>query len=302
MSATRSSSKSLPARPSEERLRKEAKRIAKEHEVQLATAQRRLAHEYGHRNWAELMMQVKGGAPAGSSSAGSSADPLQQSGTGPVEANAGNLLPFLPLRGLVALPHMAYPVYVGRPRSIAAIDFAEEHKVPLLLATQKDAQVKDPTTDDMNQIATVGTLLTVVRLPDKTIKVMVEANRRVRVKRFVFDQELFRAEFEAIDEPHASRAATFALLRPLLSAYKQFRQKNKDVQNPNWKQSVTVGFGRGDQPALVEADVISALDSPSIMADKIAAYLPLEVHEKQALLETLDPIQRMAKLLAHLGV
>src|SRR6266481_2270423 len=122
--------KRLPQNPSEENLRKQAKQLAKDEGLQLAAAQRRLAIEYGYRNWAELMRAV-----------------------------SSPFVPLVPLRGLVAFPHEVHPLYVGRPKSIGALD-AVAAGAPVLLVAQRDATVAEPGATDMYE---VGTLCTVIR-------------------------------------------------------------------------------------------------------------------------------------------
>src|SRR5258708_8070494 len=117
--------KRLPNNPSEENLRKQAKQLAKDEGLQLAAAQRRLATEYGYRNWAELMRAV-----------------------------ASQFVPVIPLRGLVAFPHEVYPIYVGRQKSVNAID-AVAAGSPILLLAQRDATLAEPSPTDMYELGTL---------------------------------------------------------------------------------------------------------------------------------------------------
>ena len=129
MSTSQVPRKRLPNNPSEENLRKQAKRLAAQEDLQLAAAQRRLAIEYGYRNWAELMRAV-----------------------------ASRFVPLIPLRELVAFPLEVYPVYVGRPKSISAID-AVAAGSPILLVAQRDATLGEPSVRDMYEVGTLGVIV-----------------------------------------------------------------------------------------------------------------------------------------------
>src|ERR1700731_2140387 len=141
--------KRLPNNPSEENLRKQAKRLATQEDLQLAAAQRRLAIEYGYRNWAELMRAV-----------------------------ASRFIPLVPLRGLVAFPHEVYPIFIGRRRSLKAVEAAEAPKSqislaansPILLVAQREAAVATPSPADMYEVGTLGVIAERHRLPDGTAK------------------------------------------------------------------------------------------------------------------------------------
>src|SRR5260221_73673 len=168
MSASKEPRKRLPNNPSEENLRKQAKQLAREEGLQLAAAQRRLAIEYGYRNWAEL-----------------------------IQAVASQFVPVIPLRGLVAFPHEVYPIYVGRQKSVNAID-AVAAGSPILLLAQRDATVAEPSPTDMYEVGTLGVIVERQQLSDGTAKIVVEGRRRARVTRYVFDQTFYKAEVEQV--------------------------------------------------------------------------------------------------------
>jgi hypothetical protein len=204
MSQAQSSSKVLPPNPSTEYLRKEAKRLAHDEAIQLSAAQRRLAQEYGYWNWAELMNAVQAMVAHGKAESGrKAADPPRSPQTG---EKTTDLLPCLPLRGLIAFPYVSYPIFVGRPTSIRAVQHAQEYQLPLLLAAQKDPSNLSPSSSDMYQVGTVGGVIQPLRLPDRTIKTVIEAKRRVRVGNFVFDQDFSKA--------HADETRRVRLYRP----------------------------------------------------------------------------------------
>jgi hypothetical protein len=153
--------KRFPQNPSEENLRKRAKRLAREQSLQLADAQYRLAAEYGYKTWAELMRAV-----------------------------ASRFVPLLPLRELVAFPHQTYPIFIGRPRTLKAVEAAEgpctphafvSKKAPILMVAQRDSKVAMPSPSDMHAVGTLGVIVARQLLPDGTLKVLVEGIGRARV-------------------------------------------------------------------------------------------------------------------------
>jgi ATP-dependent Lon protease len=264
--------KRLPEHPSEENLRKQAKRLATQEGLQLAAAQRRLAIEYGYGNWAELIRAV-----------------------------ASRFIPLVPLRELVAFPHEVYPIYIGRRKSLRAIDAITDPKLPLainkpiLLVAQRDAKVAAPAAADMYEVGTLGVVVERQRHSDGTARIVVEGRQRVRVKRFVFGQKFFKAEVEQVADTgdfdvQAQRfglsssdrsARTESLMRSVLSAFHS--------------------FAYGHRPSLREAaDSIEKLDDPAVVSYKIARYLDIETAEQQALLECGSPLERLEKILEYL--
>jgi ATP-dependent Lon protease len=252
--------KRLPEHPSEENLRKQAKRLAKKEGLQLAAAQRRLAIEYGYANWAELMRAV-----------------------------ASRFVPLVPLRGLIAFPHEVYPIFIGRRKSIRAVEAVESAKTPIsiapktpiLLVAQRDATVATPSPADMYEVGTLGVIVERHRLPDGTVKVMVEGKRRARVARFVFDQKFFKAEAEDIVERAEHSGQIETLMPSVLSAFHSY------------------AYGQsGDLRE--KADSIEKIDDPSIVSDQIAGHLNIEIAEQQALLESASPLERLEKILGYL--
>jgi ATP-dependent Lon protease len=249
--------KRLPQNPSEENLRKQAKRLAAQEHLQLAAAQRRLAIEYGYKNWAELMRAV-----------------------------ASRFVPLVPLRGLIAFPHEVYPIFVGRPRSLKAIQVVVDpislatHS-PILLVAQRDAAVAAPSPADMYQVGTLGLIVQRERFSDGTVKVMVEGKKRARVTRFVFSQKFFKADAEEIAETVNDFDRVGALARSVLSAFHSYAYGKAGILRE-------------------KADAIEKIDDPSVLSDKIASHLNIELAEQQVLLESANPIERLEKILAYL--
>jgi ATP-dependent Lon protease len=261
--------KRLPEHPSEENLRKQAKQLAKEEGLQLAAAQRRLATDYGYRNWAELMRAV-----------------------------APRFVPLVPLRGLVAFPHEVYPIYIGRPKSIGALE-AVAAGAPVLLVAQRDVTVAEPGAGDMYE---VGTLCTVirrarfaakhVRLTDGAAKIVVEGLTRARVTRFVFDQQFYKAEVEEVAD---TERLNMQALDVGLSTSDQAKRERALVRS---LYSAVAAYQHRKGTLATRLREIE--DDPSILPYIIAHHLKFEVAEQQALLECGSPLERLEKILGYL--
>jgi ATP-dependent Lon protease len=200
MTTSHGSRKRLPENPSEENLRKQAKRLAKQEGLQLAAAQRRLAIDYGYRTWADMMQIV-----------------------------SPPCVPFLPLRALIAFPHEVYPIYIGRGMSIKAVEAAESRKTPILLVAQRDAAVAAPSSADMYEIGTLGIMVECLRQPDGTIKTLIEGKKRARVTRYVFDEEFFKADAEEIEEPNGRAAEIEGLIGSVVSAFSMYAERRTKI-------------------------------------------------------------------------
>ena len=280
MFTTQTSPRSLPPNPSAEYLRKEAKRLARDNAMQLTAAQSRLGHEYGYRNWAELMTAVASMSLEGSGGANSSRPP----GSPPISQSGENVFPLLPLRGLVTFPHVSYPIFVGRAKSICAVEHALERKLPIVLAAQKDAANADPLSSDMYQVGVLAKVIQSVRLPDGTIKMIVETTTRACINRFLFDEDFAKAEALEIEEPAISDQRIDSLVPSVISSLVRRRAKIFGEENPEgWAVAATTA------------------DGASMLADRIASELVIDLAWKQALLELLNPAERLEKLLVYLN-
>src|SRR5256884_6176248 len=126
----------------------------------------------------------------------------------------GLRIPLLPLRDIIVFPHMVVPLFVGREKSINALEEATQRDVKeVLLAAQKKAKTNEPTADDIFGVGTVGTIIQLLRLPDGTVKVLVEGKRRARIRRFADNAEFFEVEVEEIPEPEERSVEIEALMR-----------------------------------------------------------------------------------------
>ena len=192
------------------------------------------------------------------------------------------LMPVLPLRDVVVYPHMVIPLFVGREKSIHALDLAMQNNKRIVLIAQKSAEVDDPRTGDIYSIGTLSNVLQLLRLPDGTVKVLVEGGQRVRIHHFTETQACFIGEVSLLLEPALEERETQevqALVRSLLGTFDQYVKLNKKI------------------PGEVLASV-SSIEDPSRLADTIAAHMTLKLDEKQRILEIQSLHQRLEHLLA----
>lgn len=188
----------------------------------------------------------------------------------------------LPLRDVVVYPHMVLPLFVGRPKSIAALEAAMANDDPVFLLAQLDPNTEDPKAEDLHQTGTVAQVLQVLKLPDGTVKVLVEGIRRARALTVDETGGLFLSHIEAIDEnSDKDNPEIEALRRTLLTQFEQYAKLNKKI------------------PAEV-ISTISSIDDNSRLADTIAAHLQLKLEQRQYVLETAGIVERLEFLLAQL--
>lgn len=187
-------------------------------------------------------------------------------------------LPLLPLRDLIIFPHMMMPLFVGREKSINALEDAMSKQSDIVLAAQKDAKTNNPDEKDIYQVGTVGTIIQLLRLPDGTVKVLVEGKRRVRIKNFVNNEGHFVVVCEAIDEEVSNPTEASALVRSVKGTFETYVKLNKRIP-----------------PEILMR--VSSIENPGELADIIVAQLNLKLEDKQAVLEILDPTKRLEHLL-----
>ncbi|MBI5780634.1 MAG: endopeptidase La [Rhodocyclales bacterium] len=190
-------------------------------------------------------------------------------------------LPLLPLRDVVVFPHMVIPLFVGRPKSIKALERAMESGGRLVLATQKDAAKDDPGPEDIFTLGCIAHVLQMLKLPDGTVKVLIEGRQRARFARILEEGDTFIALAEPLETHTGDPRETEALRRSLLSAFEEYVKLNQKL------------------PQELVAS-LAALEDPEHLTDIIAAHLPLKIDKKQELLEILALVPRMERLLALL--
>src|SRR5258706_4724512 len=142
---------------------------------------------------------------------------------------ASNVVPLFPLRELIVFPHEVYPIFVGRQKSIKALEAAEAKKTPILLVTQKDPKVAEPAAGDLYSVGTLGVVVQLLRLPDGTVKALVEGKKRARVLRYVADDEYFQVEAEEIEEVNDRSTEIEALMRSVVSTFDNYARLNKKI-------------------------------------------------------------------------
>ena len=193
----------------------------------------------------------------------------------------GALFPVLPLRDIVVFPHMIVPLFVGREKSVRALEDVMKDDKQILLVTQKNAAQDDPTTTDIYMVGTVGTVLQLLKLPDGTVKVLVEGGQRARIQRFADNDLFFQAFAETIGESTGAQQETEALARTVVSQFEQYIKLNKKIP-----------------PEVLVS--INQIEDPGKLADTVASHLSLKIPEKQELLETAAVSERLEKVFGYM--
>jgi ATP-dependent Lon protease len=187
-------------------------------------------------------------------------------------------LPLLPLRDIVVFPHMVAPLFVGRTKSVNALSEAMNKDKNVLLSTQKKAGIDNPTEEDISRVGTIGKVLQLLRLPDGTVKALVEGKSRARIVSFIQEKDFFQVEVEPLLEPEVSVAESEALTRSIVEAFDEYAQVNKNIS----KELVSN---------------VSSMTDPSQLADTVAAHFSFKIEDKQKLLEAITLSDRLALLL-----
>jgi ATP-dependent Lon protease len=191
------------------------------------------------------------------------------------------VVPLLPLRDIVIFPHMQVPFFVGREKSINALEASMKDKTDILLCSQTNGNTNNPTFDEIYKVGTLATILQLTKLPDGTLKVIVEGKKRAKICNHVDDSSYMLVEVEELNEEPENRIEAEAIARTLRQAFESYVKLNKRISHE----------------ILV---MIQSIDNLSRLADTILAQLNPKLEEKQALLETADPLPRMEKIFSHL--
>ncbi len=187
-------------------------------------------------------------------------------------------VPLLPLRDIVLFPHMVIPLFIGREKSVKAIEQGmTAGQGMIFLAAQKDAKVDEPKKQDIYRIGTLGNILQLLRLPDGTVKVLMEGKERARIRHYIPNEGFFVVEVEPLPEISNARAEAEALIRLTKSAFEEYVRLSKKVP-----------------PEVVLS--ISSLTDPARLADAIASHIPFKVSDKQSLLEQPHSVRRLERL------
>ncbi|MBI5286283.1 MAG: endopeptidase La, partial [Deltaproteobacteria bacterium] len=187
------------------------------------------------------------------------------------------VVPLIPLRDILVFPYMVVPLFVGRKKSIDALDFAMGHDKSILLAAQKKAKADEPTEDDIYRVGTLATILQLLRLPDGTVKVLVEGKKRAMIKEFHYIRECFVVKVEEMVEVAENTVETEALVRSIIKTFETYVKLNKKIP-----------------PEMIMS--VSSIEDPGRLADTIASHLTIRLSDKQALLEIANPTHRLERL------
>jgi len=197
----------------------------------------------------------------------------------PTDVSDTSSFPLLPLRDVVVYPQIVQPLFVGRPKSIKALEVAMASDKQVLLVAQKNASEDEPGVDDLFDIGTVATILQLIRLPDGTVKVLVEGLDRARIKDVNFDGDHFKADIKVLKPEEVPEKESALLIRSLLSQFDQYVQLSKKIP-----------------PEVMTS--ISSIDEPGRLVDTIASHMSLQLQEKQNLLELAGLQARIEHLMA----
>lgn len=198
-----------------------------------------------------------------------------------VDLPRGVLFPVLPLRDIVVFPHMIVPLFVGREKSVKALEDVMKEDKQILLVTQKNASQDDPGPADIYTVGTLGTVLQLLKLPDGTVKVLVEGQQRARIVRFAENPVFYQAYAELVTDTDGDPQEIEALMRAVSSQFEQYVKLNKKIP-----PEVLVSIGQ--------------IDSPAKLADTVASHLTLKINEKQLLLESASTGERLEKIYGHM--
>jgi ATP-dependent Lon protease len=187
-------------------------------------------------------------------------------------------IPVLPLRDVVVYPHMVIPLFVGREKSIKALEAAMENDKQILLVAQKSAADDDPGIEDLYDVGTMANILQLLKLPDGTVKVLVEGNSRARIVSFLGEEDYFTAQVKPFEEEPVDERESEVLVRSLTNQFDQYVKLNKKIP-----------------PEILTS--LSSIEDPSRLVDTIAAHMALKIEEKQKILELADLRERIEHLM-----
>lgn len=189
------------------------------------------------------------------------------------------ILPVLPLRDVVVFPHMVIPLFVGRKKSITALEKAMEEGKKIMLAAQKSASDDDPEIDQIHRVGTVAGILQLLKLPDGTVKVLVEGDQRAVINDYTETEECFLANVDKLEDVLSNPQESEVLMRPVLEEFDQYVKLNMKIP-----------------PEILTS--VNNIEDPGRLADTIAAHLSLKIDEKQEILEMCDVHERLEHILA----
>ena len=192
-----------------------------------------------------------------------------------------NPVPLLALRDIIIFPQMVVPLFVGREKSVRALEEAEKEKKPIMLAAQRDAKTHHPGEDDIFEVGTLGEIMQMMKLADGTVKVLVEGKRRARISKYLETEEYFLVEVDELPETFELTPEVKGLIRSVTSSFETY-----------------VKLGKKISPEMIHQ--IHAIEDPFRLADAIIVHLNIKLEEKQSILETNDASERLEKIYGHM--
>ncbi|MCK5295473.1 MAG: endopeptidase La, partial [Alphaproteobacteria bacterium] len=198
-----------------------------------------------------------------------------------MSSTENQVLPVLPLRDIVVFPHMIVPLFVGREKSVNALGVVMNENKEIFLVSQKDSSIDDPATDDVYTVGTISTVLQLLKLPDGTVKVLVEGKQRAKAAKFIDKDDYFEAEVVSVVEEEGDKKEQEALSRTVLYQFEQYVKLNKKVP-----------------PEVLIS--INQIEDINKLADTIASHLALKVSEKQELLELESINKRLERIYSYM--
>jgi ATP-dependent Lon protease len=190
--------------------------------------------------------------------------------------------PLLPLRDIVIFPNMVAPLFVGREKSIKALEYAMGQGKTIFLATQKKAKTDNPTEKDIYRMGAVATILQLLRLPDGTVKALVEGKERGKISQFLSNDDFFMVQVKSIEEKTEQNVQIEALMRSTVQAFEKYAKLNKKIS-----QEMVLS--------------VSSIEEPGRLADTIASHMPFKIEYKQKLLEAIPQFNRLEMLYAYIS-
>ena len=200
---------------------------------------------------------------------------------GPEKAGSSDVMAVLPLRDIVVFPHMIVPLFVGREKSVRALEAVMKEDKQILLVAQKNASQDDPSVEDIFRVGTVSTILQLLKLPDGTVKVLVEGGRRAKILSFKETESYFEAKTGPMPDIAGEKKDLEALARTVVSQFEQYIKLNKKIA-----------------PEVLVS--LNQIDEPSKLADTVASHLNLKIPEKQDLLEIAKISERLERVFGHM--
>ncbi|MGL5391446.1 MAG: endopeptidase La [Shewanella sp.] len=196
-----------------------------------------------------------------------------------LEREAHIELPVLPLRDVVVYPHMVIPLFVGREKSIRCLETAMAQDKQIILVAQRDAELDEPTKDDIFEVGTVASILQLLKLPDGTVKVLVEGGRRAKITRYTQEKEFFVAKAQYLESEPLEDKEEEVLVRSAIGQFEGYIKLNKKIP-----------------PEVLTS--LSGIDEAARLADTMAAHMPLKLEDKQSVLEMVNVAERLEYLMA----